>query len=104
MALSPAPKANIPAMAKLARIDLSPEECESIEHQITQILDYMDILNGIDISGVAPTAHAAEQRNVMRSDCSRNTGLRDALLAQAPAVVEEFLVKVPAVLPGEGMA
>lgn len=98
------PSADIPKIAALARIELTPEETAEMEKDIGKILEYMTILNQADVSDIQPTAHIAGLANVMRDDVSAESGLRDDLLAQSPALVEDVLVKVPAVLPGEGMS
>lgn len=95
---------DIPKMAKLARIEFTEAETAEVESKIGKILEYMTILNSADISGVSPAAQVGGLHNRMRMDSAYESGLREKLLAQSPFVVEDVLVKVPAVLPGEGMA
>ncbi len=61
-------KSTIRWVAELARINLSPEEEIQMETQLAQILDYMDVLNELDLRDVQPTAHALGYTNVMRAD------------------------------------
>ncbi|MCB4791636.1 MAG: Asp-tRNA(Asn)/Glu-tRNA(Gln) amidotransferase subunit GatC [Elusimicrobia bacterium] len=73
-------------VAKLARLELSPEEKEKYAGQLEKILEYVDLLNKLDTKDIEPTSHALELENVFREDklepCS--TEARDRLLANAP--------------------
>jgi aspartyl-tRNA(Asn)/glutamyl-tRNA(Gln) amidotransferase subunit C len=61
-------KHTIDWVADLARIDLREEEESEMAVQLARILDYMDVLNELDLSNIQPTAHALGYTNVMRSD------------------------------------
>jgi len=61
-------KTTIDWVAELARINLSPEEKREMEIQLARILDYMDVLNELDLEDVEPTAHTLGYTNVMRKD------------------------------------
>ncbi len=52
----------------LARIKLTEEEEVEMRVQLARILDYMDVLNELDLSEVEPTAHALGYTNVTRAD------------------------------------
>ncbi|MFW6139504.1 MAG: Asp-tRNA(Asn)/Glu-tRNA(Gln) amidotransferase subunit GatC [Spirochaetota bacterium] len=52
----------------LAKLNLPSEEAKEIESQLTKILDYMEILNELDLEGVEPAAHTLEFTNVDRED------------------------------------
>ena len=43
-------------------------------------------------------------RSVLRDDVPSEPFPREEMLANAPALIEDELVKVPQVLPGEGIA
>ncbi len=92
---------DIDYVAKLARIDIDPDKHEKLQAEMSQIVAYIEQLDELDVSGIEPTAHAAAMTNVWREDTAGETYPRDVMLANAPAVVEEELVKVPQVLPGE---
>lgn len=102
--MTPKSSVNIPKIADLARMQLSEEACAAMEKDITRIIEYIDVLNQVDVSNVEPTAHIAGLRNVMRADEIVDATIQEALLHQAPARIDDTLIKVPAVLPGEGMA
>ena len=55
------------------------------------------------MTGIEPTAHAAKLSNVWREDVPGESYAREDMLANAPAVIQGELIKVPQVLPGEGM-
>jgi len=69
-----------------------------------QIVGYVEMLAELDVSGIEPTAHAVARTNVLRDDVPAEPFPRDAMLANAPDLIEGELVKVPQVLPGEGIA
>jgi aspartyl-tRNA(Asn)/glutamyl-tRNA(Gln) amidotransferase subunit C len=61
-------KKTIDWVSGLARIKLNDEEEAEMQAQLARILDYMDVLNELDLSEVEPTAHALGYTNVMRAD------------------------------------
>ena len=77
----------------LARLKLPQEEKERMTGELEQILVYMDVLDGLDTSGVEPMSHVFPLKNVLRSDEVVPSGDRAELLANAPVPDEEaFLV------------
>jgi aspartyl-tRNA(Asn)/glutamyl-tRNA(Gln) amidotransferase subunit C len=68
------------------------------------ILAYIEQLEELDVSGIEPTAHATLLTNVVREDVAGESFPRETMLANAPADVNEELIKVGQVLPGEGMS
>ena len=81
-------------VAKLARLQLSPEEELKYTEQLGKILEYFDELAAIDTTGVEPMSHALPVFNVMREDEVEMTVSHDALLKNAPATEGSFF-KVP---------
>lgn len=80
-------------VSSLARLKLPQEEKERMTSELEQILVYMDVLDGLDTSGVEPMSHVFPLKNVLRSDEVVPSGDRAALLANAPVPDEEtFLV------------
>jgi len=84
----------------LARLVLAEEELDRITSQLSQILDYMDLLGEVDTEGVEPMAHALDVANVFRPDEVRPSLARESALANAPSRDDECY-RVPPVL-GEG--
>ncbi len=97
-------KIDVNYVAKLARLELDPAAVPGLQKDMEAIVAYINELSTLDVSGVEPTAHAVAKCNVWREDVSRPGFDRATMLANAPAVIEENLIKVPQVLPGEGMS
>ena len=76
---------NVKYVARLARLELTPEEEQKIGAQLSSILGYIEKLKEVDVSGVEPTAHAFPLVNVMRPDEVRPSLSTGEALANAPA-------------------
>lgn len=61
-------KDTINKVLKLALLDINEEEKEKIASQLNDILAYFKKLDDIDTSGVEPTTHALDIKNVVRKD------------------------------------
>lgn len=85
-------------VAALAKLRLTPQEREAMVEQLGRILDYVEKLQEVDVSGVPPTKHVVEISNVDRPDRARPSPPREAALANAPEVEQEHFA-VPKVLP-----
>lgn len=70
--------------AQLARLHLSEEEITTFQAQLSQVLDYVEKLKSVDVSGVEPAAHAATVYNVFREDASRDCFDAETALRNAP--------------------
>ena len=70
--------------AGLARLNLSEEEIAKFQSQLSQVLEYVEELKGVDVSQVEPTAHANPVFNVVREDESRDGFTPQEALANAP--------------------
>ena len=80
-------------VARLARLELTPEETRQFQAQLGEIMAYVHQLREADLAGIEPTAHAVPIENVFRADEPRPGLPREEVLARAPAVVQEqFLV------------
>lgn len=90
-------------VAELARIELDDAAVEKLQNDMQNIVSYIELLNELDVSNIEPTAHAAALFNVVREDVVKESYPRETMLANAPAVLNGETIKVPQVLPGEGM-
>ena len=63
-------KLNIKHIAKLANLPITEQEEKKLEKQLTETLNYIEILNGIDTKNIEPTAHVTGLENVTREDKS----------------------------------
>ena len=77
-------KATVAHIAALARIRLSDAELEPLANELSNILTWVEQLNEIDTSGVAPMASAAAASLPMRDDAVTDGGCREAILGNAP--------------------
>jgi aspartyl-tRNA(Asn)/glutamyl-tRNA(Gln) amidotransferase subunit C len=86
-------------VAQLARLKLSEAELDSLTGQLGAILDYVAILDELNVADVEPMVHAIELSNVLRPD-ERSASLpRAAALANAPKTDGKFFL-VPAIIEG----
>ena len=87
-------------IASLARLKLSPEEEKRYAETISAVLDYMNILNEVDTTGVEPTSQVTGLEDVYREDVPSDSGRQKKILAQMPQVEADELV-VPEVFGDE---
>ena len=73
----------------LAKLELSPEEKEQAKKDMGNMLDYIDMLNGLDTEGVEPMSHVFPVQNVFREDVVTNGDNKEATLANAPLRKED---------------
>ena len=90
-------KAAVAHIASLSRIRLSEAELEPLAGELSHILDWVEQLNEVDTTGVAPMASAAAARLPMREDEVSDGGRRDDILGDAPRPVRGFFT-VPKVV------
>jgi aspartyl-tRNA(Asn)/glutamyl-tRNA(Gln) amidotransferase subunit C len=83
-------------VAKLARLRLSDEELEHVGTQLSSILDYVDMIQEINLEGVPPTAQVTGLTSVMRPDEVHQTLSREEALQNA-AVQQDGMFRVKAV-------
>ena len=57
---------DIKYVADLARLELSAEQAEKLQNELGRVVEYIAELGEVDVSGVEPTAHAAQLTNVWR--------------------------------------
>ena len=80
-------------VAGLARLELDEASIDALAEQIANILEYVDMLNQVDTTGVSPTSHAISLTNAFRDDEHKEHLERDMALANAPEKEEgNFIV------------
>ena len=84
-------------VAKLARLNLAPDEVAPTTEQLGRILAYVEKLDELDTSGVVPTTHALAVTNAFRQDVVRPSLSPQEALANGPLVNGEAFV-VPKVI------
>ena len=88
---------DVEKVARLARLQFSPEELETLTAQLSRIVEYVEQLSELDTEDVPPMAHAMELSNVLAGDKVQPSLPRDRALANAPKRDDECY-RVPAVL------
>jgi aspartyl-tRNA(Asn)/glutamyl-tRNA(Gln) amidotransferase subunit C len=84
-------------VARLARLELSPAEEQSLQSDLSAILAYVDKLNQLNTDEVEPTAQVGESGTPMRDDEITNRPAPEEMLANAPARSRNFF-KVPKII------
>ena len=84
-------------VALLARLELTPNEEERLETELSEMLAYVDQLNELDTGQVEPTAQVGESGTPMRDDEVTNAPAPEAMLSNAPARKGTFF-KVPKII------
>ena len=77
-------KQEVEHVARLARLELSEQDKEKLTDQLSNILTYVEQLNGLDTAGVTPTSHVLDINNVMRDDTPMDSLPQERALANAP--------------------
>lgn len=89
-------KEQIAHIAKLARLQLTPEEMEKMSGELTSILKWMDVLNEVNTDTVEPTAQVTGLTNSFRDDVVHpSEAAADDLLACSPLPLEEHQIQSP---------
>jgi aspartyl-tRNA(Asn)/glutamyl-tRNA(Gln) amidotransferase subunit C len=86
-------------IARLARLNLSPEEIERYTTELTVILEYIDQLKSVNTEGVEPQNQFITAENVFREDVAEPSLPREKALANAPQQDGECFL-VPKVIGG----
>ncbi len=79
------------AIAKLARLQLTPAEVTQFQQQLSSILEFVEQLKQVDTSQIAPTYQVTGLTNRMRADEINNTFTREQMLASAIETAEDHI-------------
>jgi aspartyl-tRNA(Asn)/glutamyl-tRNA(Gln) amidotransferase subunit C len=71
-------------VARLARLRLTEDEARLFQRQLGDILEHVDKLREVDVSGVEAAAHAVPMFNVVREDAAHDWLSAEEALANAP--------------------
>jgi aspartyl-tRNA(Asn)/glutamyl-tRNA(Gln) amidotransferase subunit C len=85
-------KETVSYVAELSRIKLGEEQTERMLGELSEIIDYMDILSGVDTEGVEPLSHVFSINNVVREDEVKPSYNRTILIENAPEHTEQSVV------------
>lgn len=92
-------KKEVEYVASLARITLSEEEKVLYTEQFNTILEYIHLLNKLELDEVEPTSHVLPLNNVFRQDQAKTSTQKmiDRVLEEAPEK-EKFHFRVPSII------
>lgn len=91
-------KEQVQKIADVARLDINDEETEVLVKQLSDMLDYADVLKELDAEGIEPLYQVHEHTNVTRKDEPRqwitqeeafkNTAVHKDNQFQVPSILE----------------
>ncbi len=84
-------------VAHLARIEVAEDALEPLAGALSNILDFMEQLNEVDIEGVEPMSSVTPMALKRRADVINDGGYPEKILANAPDAREGFFA-VPKVV------
>ncbi|MES2330227.1 MAG: Asp-tRNA(Asn)/Glu-tRNA(Gln) amidotransferase subunit GatC [Bacteroidota bacterium] len=84
-------------LAHLARLRFDNAEKESIRADLEKMVAFVEKLQAIDTTGVAPLLHISDAANVLREDVVQGSISREEALLNSP-VKDETFFKVPKVI------
>ncbi len=90
-------KKDVEAIARLARIEIKPEQIDETASQLSSILEFVEQMNTIDTSAIEPVAHPLDLTARLREDAVTEPNQRELFQSIAPAV-ENGLYLVPKVI------
>lgn len=88
-------------VARLARLDLKPEEKKKMAGQLSDILETARQVQELDTSGVEPTSHVINLPAVLRDDEVKPSLPVRKVLENAPLQENDFF-RVPRITVSEG--
>jgi aspartyl-tRNA(Asn)/glutamyl-tRNA(Gln) amidotransferase subunit C len=91
------PDLDVRYVAKLARIALTEEEVITFQSQLHRVLEHIEHLKKLDVSGIEPTAHTYPIFNVTRQDIPGKSLPRERALNLAPRAASSLMI-VPKVV------
>lgn len=89
--------ATVKKVANLARIAISDADAERLAPELNNILGFVEQLGEVDTSSVEPMTAVIPNKLRLRDDVVNDGGMRDAVLANAPAGEHGFFT-VPKVI------
>jgi aspartyl-tRNA(Asn)/glutamyl-tRNA(Gln) amidotransferase subunit C len=79
-------------LARLSRVKLTEDEIKNFQLEISEILNYVDMLKDVDVDGLKPTYQVTGLTNVVREDIIKDYGITpNELLKNAPHKQDDYL-------------
>ena len=90
-------KEEVIKISQLVRIELSEAEVEKFQKELSTVLDYVEELKLVDVSGLEEVSQVTGLVNVQREDKVIDLGNREEILSEAPEIKDGYY-KVKAIL------
>ncbi|WP_163469372.1 Asp-tRNA(Asn)/Glu-tRNA(Gln) amidotransferase subunit GatC [Fusobacterium sp. IOR10] len=84
-------------VAKLARLEFSPKEIEKYQKELNDILNYIDMLDEVDVSETTVLSQVNDDVNNLREDVIKDSLSVEEALSNAPESIDGSLI-VPKVM------
>lgn len=88
-------------IARLARIELSPDRANAMSHDLARVVTYVERLKALDLAGVEPMTNVGDGTNRLAEDEPGPAMSAETLARMAPEHDGPF-VRVPKVLDDSG--
>lgn len=89
--------ATVRRIAHLARIAVADHEVEPLSRELNGILDFVEQLSEVDVSGVEPMTSVTPMAMKKREDVVTDGGIAEDIIRNAPATEDHFFL-VPKVV------
>lgn len=90
-------EATVRRVARLARIKVQDEDLPRLAGELNVILDFVEQLNEVDVSGVQPLTSVVAMKMKMRDDVVTDGNIAKDVTQNAPASEDDFFM-VPKVV------
>jgi len=87
-------KEDVLKLAQLARINLSDDEVNEYSEELSAILQYVEQLSSVDVTGLKPTNQVTGLTNVMRDDEVKSYGYEPQELLKNVPQAQDGQLKV----------
>jgi len=89
--------AMIDKLAHLSRLQFNESEKAEIKNDLQRMIEFVEKLNELDVTGIEPMLHMSDEINVLREDEIKGSVSREEALKNAPLHDDKFF-KVPKVI------
>ncbi|MGI5827591.1 MAG: Asp-tRNA(Asn)/Glu-tRNA(Gln) amidotransferase subunit GatC [Patescibacteria group bacterium] len=93
-------KDGVKHVAELVQIPLSDSELEAIAPQLSEAVEYVEVLNELDVTQTPPTSQVTGLINVFRDDMVKPSLTQEEALKNSKQTVDGYFA-VPAVIEKE---
>ncbi|KAF0182688.1 MAG: aspartyl-tRNA(Asn)/glutamyl-tRNA (Gln) amidotransferase subunit C [Hyphomonadaceae bacterium] len=84
--------ATVRKIARLARIEIHEDKVTKMANELNGILNWIEMLNEVDVNGVEPMASAVAIALPMRDDAVTDGNIQSSILKNAPKADSGFFV------------